>query len=244
MDSHVCLGIRLQIPFWCSFRDPSTSNVHRSFPVPPPSTVYGMIAAALGLRSDDYSRRKNMRFAIAIDEAGETVESYSKWMKAAEGTPKDEKQRLGWDSMRKRGVLAPDEAAWISTPLIRQKVVQPSYVVGVLCDRSTALEIEQALADPFFPLYLGENDDMVDLEILGLEKPVESNGLATGAVSGVFGGGTLANLPTRFVQATKGKWTVDRWLVTIPTPGAPIQVTSSELLACHGHTWCFEPPAT
>ena len=158
--SEVCLGLRLRVPFWCSFRDPISSNVHRTFPIPPPSTLYGLVAAALGLSQDDYSRRDEMRFATAIEKEGEQVESFSKWMKIAEPA-KDATQKEAREAMRVRGLLTADEATWVSTTLTRQKLIQPVWIVGVLCSSEVANEISRAFHNPHWPLYLGESDDSV-----------------------------------------------------------------------------------
>ena len=238
----ICLGLRLNVPFWCSFRDPLTSNVHRTFPVPPPSTLYGLIAAAIGLEQDDVSRRTEMRFAIAIEHNGELVETYSKWMKAAEG-PKGEADKAARESMRSRGLITADESVWISTPLVRQKIIQPVFIVGILCAQRIADEIASALQNPVFPLYLGESDDVVDIEILGVEYPQPTSGPATGVVSGVHSGGQLANLPCRFNRTNSRDWKVASWLVTVPTAGKPISTPGDGVLLCHGHSWHFEPPA-
>jgi len=242
LSENLCLGLRLHVPFWCSFRDPLSSNVHRTFPVPPPSTLYGLTAAALGLWQDDYSRRDQMRFAIAVENAGEQVESYSKWMKIAEPA-KDQIQKDARAAMRSRGLLTPDESIWISTTLVRQKIIQPVWAVGVLGAREVLEEIQLALARPNWPLYLGESDDVVDIEFLGIEAAQNSNAPATGAVAGVHADGILANLPTRFVAQPKNKWELIRWLVTIPAPGKPIESHVENLMACHGHVWQFEPEA-
>lgn len=240
MAVEVCLGLRLHVPFWCSFRDPLTSNLHRTFPVPPPSTLYGLLAAALGLPQDDQSRRNDLRFAVAIEQAGELVETYSKWMKASEGA-KDANQKQAYEAMRERGLLTPEEAVWVSTPLVRQKLIQPVFAVGVLCRAEVAEELTAALRRPAFPLYLGESDDGIDIEILGAETPQFSTASATGAVSGVRAGGMLASLPCRFLAAKRG-WDMTRWLVTVPLPGKPIAADTTGLVACHGQVWCFEPP--
>lgn len=240
MSSEVSLGLRLTVPFWCSFRDPLSSNVHRTFPVPPPATLYGLVAAALGLVQDDYSRRSEMRFAVAIERSGELVETYSKWMKAAEN-PKDDRQKEAFDNMRALGLLAPDEAVWISTPIIRQKLIQPIFCVGILCAPNVAEELAAALERPALPLYLGESDDPVDIEVLGIERPLPSTGPATGTVGGVREGGVLAGLPTRFRRDSSGRWEVDKWLVSIPRPPQPIRAAGSACVSCHGHVWEFEP---
>lgn len=240
MGDEVCLGLRLIPPFWCSFRDPASSNVHRTFPAPPPATLYGLVGAALGLPQHDYSRRNDMRFAAAVESPGETVETYSKWMKISEGA-KDAKQTAAWQAMRDRGLLAPDECHWLSTTLIRQKLIQPVFVVGVLCSEAVALEIKNALARPFFPLCLGESDDPVDVEVLGMEVPVSAQGPATGLVDGVRAGGVLASMPTRFTEGRRGKWQVVRWLVTVPDTASGAVIIAPDLVSCHGQTWHFEP---
>ena len=173
--NEVCLGLRLRVPFWCGFRDPISSNVHRTFPVPPPSTLYGLVSAALGLSQDDYSRRDEMRFAVAVEKEGEQVETFSKWMKGAEDpfgkAPANKKAEIeiALKSRRARGELTPDGALWVSTTIVRQKLIQPIWKVGVLCSGEVADEVSRALNDPHWPLYLGENDDSVDVEVLGIE---------------------------------------------------------------------------
>ncbi len=246
VDSLVCLGLRLHVPFWCSFRDPLTSNLHRTFPVPPPSTLYGLLGAALGLAQDDVSRRADFRFAIAVQRSGEIVETYSKWMKASEDTlskatgDNRAKVEAALNSVRARGELPSDDAVWSSTPLIRQKLIQPIFDIGVLCSVEHAEQVLAAVARPAFPLYLGESDDGIDIEALGIEVPQPSIGEATGIISGVHAGGILANLPRLFRPLKRG-WELERWLVTVPRPGAPVP-TDAPLHACHGHKWEFEPP--
>lgn len=237
MENSICLGLRIHVPFWCSFRDPLTSNVHRTFPLPPPTTLYGLCAAALGMAQDDISRRHQMRFAVAVEREGELVETYSTWKKAGEA-PKGEAQKIAFASIKARGNLAPNEAQWISTPIIRQKLIQPVYTIGIWTSKAVSDELQSAFKSPAWPLYLGESDDGIDVEILGEETPQASNAPATGAVEGVQGGGILASLPRQFTF--NKKWELERWLVTVPKVGKPIQ-TDLELWACHGHVWSFEP---
>ncbi len=240
MGEEVCLGLRLVPPFWCSFRDPASSNVHRTFPVPPPATLFGLVGAALGLRQHDYARRNEMRFTAAIQSPGEQVESYSKWMKIAEGA-KDKKQTAAWQAMRNRGLLAPDGCQWLSTTLIRQKIIQPVFIVGILCSETVAVELADAFARPFFPLCLGESDDPVDVEVLGIEVPIPADGPATGLVDGVWAGGVLVNMPTRFRLERRKSWQVERWLVTVPDVAGGGGVHAPGMFSCHGQTWHFEP---
>ena len=133
----VCLGLRLRVPFWCSFRDPNSSNVHRTFPVPPPSTLYGLLACALGEPPDYLLHREKVRFAVAVECEGELVESFSKWMKVAENplTKAKANQKAeveaALEARRARGELTEDVAFWSSTTVVRQKLIKPKWIVGV-----------------------------------------------------------------------------------------------------------------
>lgn len=245
MSEDVSLGLRLRVPFWCGFRDPFSSNVHRTLPVPPPTTLYGLAAAALGLPpEEDYSYcslRKKMRFAVAIEKPGELIQTYSKWMKATE-SPKGNDQRLAREDLRRQGILTEDESLWTSTPLVRQKWMKPVYVVGILCSIELAERLETAFKDPYFPLCLGESDDFVDIEILEIEKPQQiKESPATGIIGGVHPGGVIASLPWQFSMDKRSKWHLKRWLVTVPNKDKPIPVSSPDLMRSHGQTWTYEP---
>ena len=74
-----------------------------------------------------------------------------------------------------------------------------------MCAPALADEIIHALKFPEWPLYLGESDDSVDVELLGVETPQPTTQSATGAIGGVHEGGTLASLPARFGLRMQGK---------------------------------------
>ena len=62
------LSALLTIPYWCSFRKSHTINVHMTYPVPPITTIYGLIANALGLEQDDYSLMDEMSIGLSIEK--------------------------------------------------------------------------------------------------------------------------------------------------------------------------------
>jgi hypothetical protein len=118
--------------------------------------------------------------------------------------------------------------------------VDPAYLdIGVLCSHEHAEQVLAAVARPAFPLYLGESDDGIDLESLGIEAPQLTSGEATGVISGVHAGGILANLPRLFKPSARlgtGAVACNSATVRAPIP------TDAPLHACHGHKWEFEPP--
>ena len=77
------LTFELICPFWSSFRNPSTVNVHVTYPFPPPTTLYGMLNAARGMPSDWHEDREAWQFALVIKYPGELVETFSKIMQTS-----------------------------------------------------------------------------------------------------------------------------------------------------------------
>ncbi len=134
------VSARLMVPFWCSFRMPYTINVNYTYPVPPPVTLYGLISCALGLPADCYDLLDEMKITVGVEEEGEVMETYSRIIKRDHRTP-DRR-----------------------TLVIRQKLLQPVFRLYVLADKEFAGRIAGKLNDPVFPLYLGESDDILEVD--------------------------------------------------------------------------------
>jgi CRISPR-associated protein Cas5 subtype I-B len=133
------LYVEMEVPFWTSFRHPAAVNYHLTFPVPPPTTLYGLLAAALGLPADDYSLTSQIEFTVRILEAGEMINDLVH-------------------------IIKYDFRIDPHTLVHRQRLIMPVYGVFIKGDEDTLKEIEQALHKPFFPLCLGESDDLVEIK--------------------------------------------------------------------------------
>ncbi|MBA4493252.1 CRISPR-associated protein Cas5 [Paenactinomyces guangxiensis] len=138
------------VPGWCSFRIPHSINVHLTYPAPPPMTIYGLIANSLGMPQDDYSLRSKLKIGVRILKQGETVETYTQWMK--------------WNP-------AKDSMTMLVT---RQKMIQPHYRFYISSDKESLTAIQQALGNPARILYLGESDDMVEIKNIRLQEAKEA----------------------------------------------------------------------
>ena len=134
------VSARLTVPFWCSFRMPYTINVNFSYPVPPPITLFGLIGCALGLPADTFDLLSGMDITVGLEEDGEMIETYSRIIK--------------------RDPRTPDRR----TLLIRQKLLQPVYRLYVLAEPRLAELVAARLADPVYPLALGESDDLIEVD--------------------------------------------------------------------------------
>ncbi|MCW3095502.1 MAG: CRISPR-associated protein Cas5 [Chthonomonadaceae bacterium] len=229
------LRVLLDVPFWCSFRDPTGINAHTTFRLPPLTTLYGLVANALDLPQDDYSLRPHLRFAVAIERPGELVESYSKIMKVREAKTPEEAAKPG--------------NIYISTSVIKQKLIRPAFWVYILANGIELQRLQKALHNPARPLYLGESDDVVDLtdiEIVdsvsvttdrfdcavpGVKEPQEGNTPAS-----------IVNLPFHFIRRGKSDWGLQRRLYTYQPDGKSLVLKKPETAYCvDGKHICFEP---
>jgi|GEM_PF-2362671 len=136
----------LTVPGWCSFRIPHSINAHFTYLAPPPTTIYGLIANALGMRQDDYSLSKKLEINVRILKQGEIVETFSRWQK--------------WNPAKNS----------MYTVLIKQKIIQPAYRIYLFSSAANLQMIMQALLNPARLLYLGESDDIVEINEVRLQK--------------------------------------------------------------------------
>ncbi|MYI94456.1 CRISPR-associated protein Cas5, partial [Candidatus Poribacteria bacterium] len=172
-------------PFWASFRQPQTVNVHVTYPIPPPSTLYGMLNAARGKPQDWNADRDNWQISLIVESKGTFLETFSKIFKPA-------RKDRGKDGLFDRTIL------------MRQKLVKVHYTIYLKTDESLLVEAQQALNSPHWPLYLGESDDVVDIVNPRIvecqpEEVLQVHSIIPGFVEG----GQLVKVPTHFIEPSK-----------------------------------------
>ncbi len=195
-------------PFWASFRQPQTVNVHVTYPFPPPPTLYGMLNAARGKPQDWNTDRDEWHLSLVIESKGQFLETFSKIFKSA----------------RAHGPV------FEQTTLIRQKLVKAHYTIYLKAREPLLREAQQALLSPHWPLYLGESDDIVDIiepRILEIE-PSEVQTVHS-IVPGFVGGCQLVNVPFRYTEATKNRWQMERQIYSIPPEGDAATLPESRM---------------
>lgn len=180
------VAAKLAVPFWCSFRMPYTVNVNFTYPVPPPTTLYGLIGCAMGLPADSYDLLHQLQITVGLERSGEIIESYSRIMKR---DPRNFDRR---------------------TLLIKQKLLQPEFTMYVLAEHSLAQRIAGSLMNPVYPLSLGESDDLVEVcEVAVFDEVQGSTAIIHSALPRdlevePLGEYQTAYLPIRF-KAAKGR---------------------------------------
>lgn len=178
---------------WCSFRIPHSINAHLTYPAPPPTTVYGLIANALGMWQDDYSLIDKIQIGVRILKSGSVVETFSRWMK--------------WNADR-----------GMTTTVVKQKLIQPVYRIYVSAEPSLLNQIHQALHEPARLLYLGDSDDMTELAKIQIQDAdkVESKWIDSAvpfetisADNQIINLATIVRWPVRFEQQNKTTHSVE-----------------------------------
>lgn len=86
------LKFDLNIPFWCSFSDFTSLNIKLSYPVPPLTTLFGMILNAMGkpavhsINNKKYKKQfeidlinsfNDLKFSIILRNSGELIEDFT-----------------------------------------------------------------------------------------------------------------------------------------------------------------------
>jgi CRISPR-associated Cas5-like protein len=183
----------LDVPHEAAFYKSDAMNGLPTYPIPPVTTIQGLLYAALGrpsllqpnqlpndLRRDEEAFRERVRdecrFGERVLDRGTQSQSLRSRQKAASSK---------------------DEEAYVTYPTQAQTILAPSYQIYIGGPDQLLEAFESALRDPERLLYLGRSDDLVtirDIDILKTEYVDEQASLDC-VVPG--GGGDPVLLPVR-----------------------------------------------
>ncbi|HHI00292.1 MAG TPA: CRISPR-associated protein Cas5 [Thermococcus litoralis] len=185
------LGLKFRIEglYFASFRKPTTTAVALTYPLPPFTTIRGLIANALGLPRDSFEIQEWFKIGIKPEKAPRTNREMVKLLKFI-----------------KRGKETHYLRTFPSSPMHREFLVNPSYTVYLIGNDSRIEWVYNALISPKRPLYLGTSDDLVDLDVfepIRIEK-IQSNEVHS-ILDGVHEGCIIENIPYRFVPVKDRK---------------------------------------
>ncbi|MDW8009621.1 MAG: CRISPR-associated protein Cas5 [Chloroflexota bacterium] len=149
------IAVDLELPYFASFRRPTSTSVVLTYPVPPFTTLVGLLANALGVHWADYDEAmQHFRATLLVNMRPLRLER-----------PSRELAKLLKLVGEEREVRRP--ASFPSSPVFRYFLVRPAFRVFVASEDGTMVdEIAAALADPARPLYLGRSDDPVVVQVV------------------------------------------------------------------------------
>jgi CRISPR-associated protein Cas5h len=193
------LGLRFDMEgiHFCCFRQPTSTSVILTYPVPPFTTVRGLLECALGLSRDSYFLQDKIKIGIEPRGQPERITELSKILKMV--TRQKERTFLG---------------SFPSAPMFRTFLVNPQYRIYVAGEDELIEEIARKLQDPERVCYLGQSDDMVDIyHISVISIREEMNAFISSVVEGVYENCEVIKVPYRFVN---GGADVEMKVISIP----------------------------
>lgn len=147
------LTVDLESPYFACFRQVAATSVVLTYPVPPFTTLIGMLLNARGVHYADYEAERArlqeaLRFNLRpLHPPGRPQRELAKLLKLTGEGRKEE---------GKRPVDFP------SSPVRKSFLVRPAYRVYLAsASRELVEDLWEALRHPARPLYLGGSDDMV-----------------------------------------------------------------------------------
>jgi len=170
-----------------------------------------MIANALGHQQHDHSLQEQIRLSIRMRDPGFKNVEMAKVLKLKESP-------------------APPSTRYPSSPMFREYLVNPKYEIFVGGQAEVITRVQEALMFPARPLYLGQSDDLVELEtsdVIDVEE-VEVDHIHT-VVEGIYPGCLVEKVPFTFSEE-KGKYSVVYKVISIPVNEQPIDKTGNAYL--------------
>jgi len=195
--------ITCEVLYTATFRKPSSTSLILTYPLPPFTTVRGMLANALGLAQHDHSLQDRIKIGIRIIKQGYKNVEMAKILKLKENNEKAIRD-------------------YPSSPMFREFMVQPIYQFFITTSDDFAFQLHRALHFTKRPLYLGQSDDLVDItvsDLKNIETKIAKN--FHSVVEGIHEDCIVEKLPYAFHQ-TKGRYSLEMKLVSIPKPGKTI----------------------
>lgn len=188
MSAHTNLDWRsglmfdLECPYFACFRHPTSTSVILTYPIPPFTTIRGLLSSAMGFVRNDFVLQDVIEIGIQPLYVQASSRELAKILKLT--------------AEREGGMKA---GTFPSSPMYRYFLVRPCFRIFIRGSDSTIREIAQALQSPLRPLYIGQSDDVVVVSnIQEMEaKPTHSR-IIHSVVEGVYPGCEVVKLPRRF----------------------------------------------
>jgi len=174
--------------YFCCFRQPTTTSLILSFPIPPFTTIRGFLENALGYERDSFALQ-NTNLLIGIKPLGK-IERNAELAKILKLVSREEKPCF--------------KRTFPSAPMFKNFLVEPKYRIYLVGKENLINEISEKLENPERPLYLGQSDDIVDvnsIQVVNVEK-TQSNEIWS-IIEGVYKGCEIVKLPYRFINNGK-----------------------------------------
>lgn len=198
VDNMLGLVFDVEGIYFSYFRQPTTTSLILSFPIPPFTTIRGFLENALGYKRDSFALQ-NENLLIGIRPIGK-IQKVTELAKILKMISRESKPCF--------------KRTFPSAPMFRTFLVNPEYRIYLAGEDKLIKKIAEKLENPSRPLYLGQSDDFVDVKnvkILEVEKTKSKE--IHSVVEGVRENCEIIKVPYRFIN--KGK-DVEMKIISVP----------------------------
>lgn len=163
-DARAVVAATFDVPIECTFTNAGAMNDLPSYPVPPLTTIRGLLYAAWGrpsLLGQGTSRGRTM-----AKEAVETEQNFREAFEAATAIGiRVLTEPVSQRDLRTRMKVArnSDNRQYISYPVEEEGLLFPTFRIYIASDEQQCSAIAAALTNPERLLYLGRSDNLVDI---------------------------------------------------------------------------------
>lgn len=188
----------LEVLYFSTFRKPSSTSLILTYSIPPFTTIRGMISNALGLQRDDYFLQDKIKIGIAVMDFGFKNTEMAKILKLKENKN---------HSIRD----------YPSSPMFREYIVNPKYEIYLGGNEDIINRIYNALKSSERPLYLGQSDDIVDVNsssVIDIKK-IGTNQFDSVTDEAIVPNSIIERIPYKF-HREKERYSVEYKIVSIP----------------------------
>ncbi|MGC9004453.1 MAG: CRISPR-associated protein Cas5 [bacterium] len=185
------LGAKIEItlPYFACFRPKTSTSLIITRPIPPFTTIIGMFGNAKGIHWTEYP---------AFSERAEELLLMNIRPLQLDKSQREVAKLLKLKGGEERG--AGRITSFPSSPMYRYFLVRPSYVLYIASEDEEYLrDLLTALHQPFRPLYLGQSDDMVIVDVVWEGEVEEGEGSEVwGLIYGMYEGCEYITLPLAY----------------------------------------------
>ncbi len=179
------LKFKLEGLYFTTFRNPTSTSLIMSYPVPPYTTIRGLISNALGLERDDLSVQEWIKIGIKPINISDKSREMAKILKL-------------------KGTGEKYEKIFPSSPIFREYLVSPIYEIYIYGNEDKIEKIYYALLQPMRPLYIGSSDDLVDIEVGKITEIKEISAKKIySVVEGIHESCYIERIPYKFIRNGK-----------------------------------------
>lgn len=154
------LVIDAEMPYFACFRKPTSTSIVMTYPLPPFTTIIGMLANALGVTRANY-----------FEDINHLQEEL--WLNLRPLTKPELPSielvkilKLTQEEKETENIERAKPTSFPSSPMFKYFLTRSSFRFFVASpNKETIDKIEIALKSPFRPLYLGQSDDMVIVNV-------------------------------------------------------------------------------